>query len=377
MQVSSEVSDHLTKKNANESRQSSRSESRQSNRKGSSSRGSRGGNMADALGVLESENDKSNEQNTMEPIKEEIKPQTIDREAIEDEETRKILKSFERRDQAKEAPPPLPPRSGRWPLYACRKRCGCAHVDLEIAILEGNASQTRNALNRAQKNRPMEINQIFADGSTPLILAIKERNETVVDALLSNSMVDLSVRDKKSGLSPIHLAILLDLNATCRRMIDRPKTDLEVVDDRGMTPIMLAAMKGNAEIFKQLLERKVSVKVIDNQGWDLLACAAFGGDLWIVEWCLDQGFEKEREDPRGMNAEDWAMYAEEGRAAAYISSYVDKYDDYDPDRIKEAKENKYEGNEIEDSEDEEDSDYDEPEPEPVDEEENEDQGEED
>ena len=129
-----------------------------------------------------------------------------------------------------------------------------------------------------------------------------------------------------------------------------------------LTPLMLAAMMGNDEVFKALLEKKVSVKVVDNQGWNLLSCAAYGGNIWIVEWCLNQGFEKEAEDRRGMNAEDWAMYAQQGRAAAFLSSYVDRYDDYDPDKIKELNENKYEGvDKVDSDEEEEDSDYDEPE----------------
>ena len=361
MKVSSELPPPSRESNGKRSRQSSRSESTHSNRKGSSIRSSRAINKADPLDILKAENDKDTEKNLMEEIKEEIKPQVIDREAIEEEETRKILKAFDRRQVAKEQPPPLPPRTKKWPCYNCRKRCGCAHVDLELAILEGNATACRSTLNRLQKQRPMEINQIFADGSTPIIMAIKSGNENVVDVMLTNPVVDLAVRDKRSGLSPIHLAIILGLTKTARRMIDRPKTDLEVMDDRGMTPIMLAAMTGNDEIFQNLLERKVSIKVKDNQGWDLLACAAYGGNLATVTWCLEQGFEKEIEDPRGMNAEDWAMYAQQGEVAAYISSFIDKYDDYDPDRIREANENKYEGVEKVDSEDEEDSDYDEPE----------------
>ena len=114
MKVSSELPPPSRESNGKRSRQSSRSESTHSNRKGSSIRSSRATNKADPLDILKAENDK------MEEIKEEIKPQVIDREAIEEEETRKILKSFERRQVAKEQPPPLPPRTRKMPCYNCR-----------------------------------------------------------------------------------------------------------------------------------------------------------------------------------------------------------------------------------------------------------------
>lgn len=172
------------------------------------------------------------------------------------------------------------------------------------------------------------------DGTTPLILALKEKNEGIVEALMASPLVDVELKEPKTGLAPLHFAVLYNLKVTVRRMSERETRNLEIMDIRGITPIMLAAMVGNEDIFNSLLERKVNMKVVDSEGWNLLICAGFGGSVEIIRFLLEKGFDKDYVDKRKMTAYDWAMRNNKGPAAAYIADFVDIVDDYNPKKAK-------------------------------------------
>jgi hypothetical protein len=247
---------------------------------------------------------------------------------------------------------------GRLSNRVCVRR-GCAHVDIEVAIVEGMAGVVRSTIGRLTKKRPQEVNMYFVrhhhhprkmffsapltrrafaplqkDGTTPLILALKEKREDIVDGILSSPIINTELKDMKTGLYPFHLAIILGLTTTVKRFLDRPKIDIEVRDNRGMTPVMLAAMVGNEEYFTGLVEKGADLKVVDNEGWNILICAAYGGNTNIVDFLLEAGFDKDYEDKRKMTPYDWAMQNKKGEAAATIADFVSVFDDYDPDRAR-------------------------------------------
>jgi len=76
-------------------------------------------------------------------------------------------------------------------------------------------------------------------------------------------------------------------------------------------------------------------QVIDKEGWNLLVCAAYGGNKHTCQWLLEAGFDKEYMDKRKNNAYDWAMFNGKGEAAATIAEFRPLEEEYDPERAKE------------------------------------------
>ena len=172
------------------------------------------------------------------------------------------------------------------------------------------------------------------DGTTPLILALKEKRDDLVDVILTSPVLNLQLKDAKTGLYPIHMAIIYGLHSTVTRMLENVDMDINIKDPRGMTPIMLAAMVGNYTYFMALVNKGASLQEIDDEGMNLLTCAAYGGDSKICLWLLEAGFDKDYEDKRKNRAYDWAMLNNKGEAAATIADFVSHIDDYDPSRAK-------------------------------------------
>lgn len=71
-------------------------------------------------------------------------------------------------------------------------------------------------------------------------------------------------QDTKTGLWPLHLAVVYGLHHVLRRMLDKPipdVVDVEVRDARGLTPLLLAGLVGDHESFMQLVKAGASPKV--------------------------------------------------------------------------------------------------------------------
>jgi ankyrin repeat protein len=80
-------------------------------------------------------------------------------------------------------------------------------------------------------------------------------------------------------------------------LIAHPETDVNASSTKGETPLMLAALKGQLNLCKQLLAREADV---NRPGWTPLHYAASGGHQDIVKLLLDNFAYIDSEAPNGM-----------------------------------------------------------------------------
>ena len=69
---------------------------------------------------------------------------------------------------------------------------------------------------------------------------------------------------------------------------------------RGMTPLKIAASRGNLELVQYLLSQGVKIRLQKGQDFTLLNSAAFGGNVEIVKLFLDKGANVHEKDHRGL-----------------------------------------------------------------------------
>jgi len=176
------------------------------------------------------------------------------------------------------------------------------------------------------RNRAVEIllaagaapDQADADGVTPLIAAIEHGEVEIVARLLrAGARADSGVSEH--GLSAIMLAAatadreivaaLLDHGADAA-MVQKVSSDalaeLGVEIESGLqldvTPLLLAAQNGSAEVAEVLLKHGADLNFVNPGGINALLVAVFTGNAEFVEWLLDHGAVADYRTPRGDTA---------------------------------------------------------------------------
>ncbi|GMI53077.1 hypothetical protein TeGR_g1140 [Tetraparma gracilis] len=217
----------------------------------------------------------------------------------------------------------------RYPCYNFRKIIGCAHVDLHTCVLEGKLGRCRRTLRRLGKKHAERINEHDVRGRTALSLAVKESREDIADLILSSTDSDPDLRDKWTGMAPLHHAAHLGLTNTVSKIIWR-QGDINITDNNGTTPLMMACAIGNERMVNMLLEENADPEKRDNYHWNSLFYAAYGGSVKVTEKILNQGINKRLKDKKKMIAQDWSDFCGHGEVSALLENFqismsTDKY----------------------------------------------------
>lgn len=128
---------------------------------------------------------------------------------------------------------------------------------------------------------------------TLLWSAIVNGHETVVKLLVERGF-HLYARDEK-GSTPLLVAARYGDTAIARLLLEKGD-DLEVRDSDGWTPLSAAAQNGHVEVVKLLLEKGAEITKKDDYGWAPLLWAARNGYEAVVKTLLDNGVYIEAKD---------------------------------------------------------------------------------
>ncbi|KAL6872501.1 hypothetical protein HDV57DRAFT_511399 [Trichoderma longibrachiatum] len=90
----------------------------------------------------------------------------------------------------------------------------------------------------------------------------------------------------------------------------QPGVNLNAQDREGRTPLLMAAMRGDEELFDHLFTQDgVDIGAKECHGWDLLTCALLGRNTNIIKTILDSGrFELDHEDLYGRTTLEWSVH---------------------------------------------------------------------
>jgi ankyrin repeat protein len=139
--------------------------------------------------------------------------------------------------------------------------------------------------------------------------AIKLDNAAVIRQLLARGF-DPNTIDPK-GLHGLYLALQEPSLKAAQVLADWPKTDVNALNAKNESALMIAALRGHQEIAARLVKRGADV---NKTGWAPLHYAASGGHLEIMNLLLENHAYIDAESPNGTTP--LMMAAQYGSAAA-------------------------------------------------------------
>ncbi|XP_078542291.1 transient receptor potential cation channel subfamily A member 1 [Lissotriton helveticus] len=162
----------------------------------------------------------------------------------------------------------------------------CGRNFLHLTVLQPGGFKHLN-------NEFLELDSVKAlvgdedyDGCTPLHYACRQGVPGSVNNLLGlNVSLYSQSKDKRS---PLHFAACFGRINTCLRLL-RDVKDARLLnggDEKGLTPLHLAAQNGHDKIVQMLLKRG-ALLVSDHNGWTCLHYAAYGGYSRTMQTLLD------------------------------------------------------------------------------------------
>lgn len=124
--------------------------------------------------------------------------------------------------------------------------------------------------------------------------AVKQDNARKVKELLISGF-DANTPDRE-GLSGLHLAVLEPSPKAALVLIEWVKTDVNQLNKKGESALMLAALKGNQQIAEKLIKKGGDV---NKTGWTPLHYAATGGWIPIINLLLENSAYIDAGSPNG------------------------------------------------------------------------------
>jgi uncharacterized protein len=133
-----------------------------------------------------------------------------------------------------------------------------------------------------------------ADDNEEFFIATSIDNDRTVRELLAKGF-DPNVLSPKGDVALV-MAMKEEAPKVAAALLAHPKIQLEAANKAGETALMMAALRGNEEWVKRLLERGAQ---INRTGWTPLHYAATGSATPLVALLLDKGADIEAPSPNG------------------------------------------------------------------------------
>lgn len=159
----------------------------------------------------------------------------------------------------------------------------------------------------------------YAGSYEDFFQAVSNDNANAVQTLLNRGFDPNSVNPK--GHAALFVALRVPAPAVAKVLIAHPDTKVEVRSDKDESPLMLAAIKGQVELCRQLIERDADV---NKPGWAPLHYAATSGNAAVIRLLLDHYAYIDAESPNGTTPLMMAaMYGSEDAVKVLLDAGAD------------------------------------------------------
>lgn len=164
----------------------------------------------------------------------------------------------------------------------------------------------------------LQINPVAAADEEPgkddprirLLTAILTDDAPQVQMLLKEG-VDPNIREVDRGPALV-MAVQEESVKSVRELLASPKLEVDAVNKRGETALMMAALIGQTETVGMLIEKGAT---LDPDGWTPLHYAASSGKVGVIEKLIEAGADKNARSPNGTTP--MMMAVRRGNLTAY------------------------------------------------------------
>jgi ankyrin repeat protein len=140
----------------------------------------------------------------------------------------------------------------------------------------------------------MMFSSARADATVDFFRAVNVDNADTVKELLAQGFDPNKASDK--GQTPLYLAMREGSPKVATALLADARTQLDAANSADETPVMMAALRGNLDWTKRLLERGAR---LNKPGWTPLHYAATGPEASVVAMLLERGAAIEATSPNG------------------------------------------------------------------------------
>ncbi|XP_046552968.1 putative ankyrin repeat protein RF_0381 [Haliotis rubra] len=186
--------------------------------------------------------------------------------------------------------------NGRRKVYDFLARKGCdlsVKDNMENTILHAaSVSDNGTLVNCILSREIADTESRGENGETPVMVAAVNGQKKVFDLLVQKGC-DLSVRDDY-GNNILHAASvggdvqIVEYLLSRDYLLSRNIIHIDSINDRGWTPVMLAAANGQQDVFDLLVKNECDLKVSTEDNINILHAASYGGSVQIVEGILSR-----------------------------------------------------------------------------------------
>lgn len=138
------------------------------------------------------------------------------------------------------------------------------------------------------------VSAAFAGSYDDFFVAIKRDDPQAIEALLKRGFDPNTV--DPHGMDPLYLALRDGSTKAAKALVDWPKTRVDSRTPQDESPLMMACLRGQADLARQLIARGADV---NKTGWTPLHYASTSGDTAIIQMLLDENAYIDAESPNG------------------------------------------------------------------------------
>jgi ankyrin repeat protein len=163
--------------------------------------------------------------------------------------------------------------------------------------------------------RGFDPNSVSPDGQFALVLALRRNSFAVARVLVAHPSTQVEVRTDKDE-SPLMLAAIKNQLELCRQLIERDAD----VNKPGWAPLHYAASSGSPQLVQLMLDHYAYIDAESPNGTTPLMMAARYGSIDAVKVLLDAGADPTLKNALGLTALDFAQRAQKTDAVSLIAA---------------------------------------------------------